>query len=57
MTTSDIAHRPRRTLSDTREDQPMSLRAERSMKDEVVAAIVTIITGIVLCGLIAMLGD
>ena len=35
----------------------MSLRTNRSMKDEVVAAIVTIITGIVLCGLIFMIGD
>ena len=40
-----------------REDRPMTLRAERSIKDEVVAAIVTIITGVVLCGLIAMLGN
>ena len=35
----------------------MSLRPARSMKDEVVAAIVTLITGIVLGGLIFMLGD
>ena len=35
----------------------MSLRTDRSMKDEVVAAIVTIITGIVPCGLIFMLGN
>ena len=35
----------------------MTLRTERSMKDEVIAAIVTLITGIVLCGLIFMLGD
>ena len=40
-----------------REDRPMSLRTDRSMKDEVIAAIVTLITGIVLCGLIAMIGD
>ena len=35
----------------------MSLRTNRSMRDEVVAAIVTLITGIVLGGLIFMLGD